>query len=276
MEKPILKNEIEAKINGTATVTNNINEVKEYALAMKEYYSKLVFNEDQVKIAKDERASVNAMVKKVADYRKDIVKEFKKPIDEFEATAKETETILKETSSLIDVQVKKYEDEEKNKKKLECQKLFDEKIDDLKELVSFEKAFKSSWLNKTTKMSEVERDITDLIAKVNSGIKAIEELNSEFETELMNTFLEDFDITKAIFKNTQLKERKEAMAKTEIAKEETRQEEIKEMVSKPIEVNEEEKDIMKRYTLKITANYTNMMALRHFMDLNEIKYEKVA
>lgn len=273
MKKPILKNEIEAKISGTATVTNNINEVKEYAIAMKEYYSKLVFNEDQVKIAKDERASVNAMVKKVADYRKDIVKEFKKPIDEFEATAKETEKILKETSNLIDVQVKKYEDEEKAKKKSECQKLFDEKIGDLKELVSFEKIFKSNWLNKTTKMSEIERDIIDLIAKVNSGIKAIEELNSEFETELMDTFLEDFDVTKAIFKNTQLKECKEAMAKTEVAKEETQKEAIKEMIIKPIEVTE--KEPIKEYTLKITASYTKLVELKNFMILNNIKFEKV-
>ena len=35
MEKPVLKNEIKAEINGTSTVTNNINEVKEYALQMK-------------------------------------------------------------------------------------------------------------------------------------------------------------------------------------------------------------------------------------------------
>ena len=276
MEKPVLKHEIKAEINGTTTVTNNMNEVKEYALQMKEYYSNLVFNDGQVKEAKDERASINKIAKKVADYRKDIVSEFNKPLEAFVTTAKETESILKEASNCIDVQVKKYEEEEKENKKAECENLFNEMIGDLSELVSFEKVFNSRWLNKTTKMSEVESDIKTIIEKVNSGLKAIKELNSEFETELINTFLEDFDITRAIFKNTQLKEQKEKMAKTVEAKEETQEEVIKGMSNTKIEEIEEEKDIMKSYTLKITANYTKMTALKYFMDLNEIEYEKVA
>lgn len=275
MKKPVLKNEIKAEISGTAIVTNNMNEVKEYALQMKEYYSNLVFNDNQVKEAKDERASINKIVKKVADYRKNIVSEFNKPVEEFVTIAKETENILKEASNCIDVQVKKYEEEEKEHKKTECENLFNEIIGDLSELVSFEKVFDSRWLNKTTKMSEVESDIKTIVEKVNSGLKAIKELNSEFETELINTFLEDFDITRAIFKNTQLKEQKEKIVKTSEAKEEIKQEVIKEMSNTKIEEIEEEKDIMKSYTLKITANYTKMTALKHFMDLNEIKYEKV-
>ena len=228
-----------------------------------------------MKEAKDERASINKIVKKVADYRKDIVSEFNKPLEEFVTIAKETESILKEASNCIDVQVKKYEEEEKESKKAECESLFNEMIGDLSELISFEKVFNSRWLNKTTKMSEIESDIKTVIEKVNSGLNAIKELNSEFETELINTFLEDFDITRAIFKNTQLKEQKEKITKTVEAKEETREEIIKEMSNTKIEEIEEEKDIMKSYTLKITANYTKMTALKHFMDLNEIKYEKV-
>lgn len=275
MEKPILKNEIKAEINGASTVTNNMNEVKEYALQMKEYYSNLVFNDDQVKEAKDERASINKIVKKVADYRKDIVSEFNKPLEDFVNTAKETEGILKEASNCIDIQVKKYEEEEKLKKKEECEELFNNLIGDLKDLVSFEKVFDSRWLNKTIKMSEVEQDIKNIIEKVNSGLQAIKELNSEFETEVINTFLQDYDLSKAIMKNTQLKAQKEKLAKTTEAQEETKQEVIKEMVSKPVENVEDERDIIKTYTLKITANYTKLMALRRFMDLNDIEYEKV-
>ena len=276
MEKPVLKNEIKAEINGTSTVTNNINEVKEYALQTKKYYENLVFTDEQIKEAKDERASINKIAKKVADYRKDIISEFNKPLEEFVTAAKETESILKEASNCIDVQVKKYEEEEKENKRAECENLFNEMIGDLSELVSFEKVFNSRWLNKTTKMSEIESDIKTVIEKANSGLNAIKELNSEFETELINTFLEDFDITRAIFKNTQLKEQKEKITKTVEAKEETREEIIKEMSNTKVEEIEEEKDIMKSYTLKITANYTKMTALKHFMDLNEIKYEKVA
>lgn len=274
MDKPILKNEIKAEINGTASVTNNMAEVKEYALAMKEYYSKLVFGDDQIKEAKEERAIINKMVKKVADYRKSVVASFNRPLEEFVNEAKQAENILKETSTFVDSQVKKYEEEEKEKKKEGCQKIYEEMIGDLKELVSFENLFNDKWLNKTTKYDEVKSDIQNVIEKVNSGLEAIKTLKSEFETEIINTFLEDFDVTKAIFKNTQLKERKEAMTKTEVAKEETKKEVIKEMICQPIEVTEEEP--LKEYTLKITAPFTKMQELKKFMDLNQIQYEKVS
>ena len=188
-----------------------------------------------MKEAKDERANVNKVYKKVADYRKDTVDKFNKPLEKFIKTAKETESILKEASNCIDVQIKKYEEEEKQTKKKECEELFDNLVGDLSELISFEKVFDNRWLNKTTKMTEVEQDIKNIIEKVNTGLQAIKELNSEFETELINTFLEDYDLSKAIMKNTQLKAQKEKLAKTDVAKEETKQEIIKEMVSTPVE-----------------------------------------
>lgn len=275
MDKPILKNEPEVKIEGVQKITDNMLEVKEYALATRKYYENLVFTDEQIKEAKDERANINKTVKRVADYRKDIVDKFNKPLEEFVRNAKETEIILKEASSSIDVQVKKYEEEEKQKKKDECEELFNNLVGDLSELITFEKVFDNRWLNKTTKMTEVEQDIKNTIEKVNTGLQAIKELNSEFETELINTFLTDYDLSKAIMKNTQLKAQKEKLAKTEVAKEETKQEIMKEMVNKPVEDVEDERNIIKSYTLKITANYTKMTALRKFMEINDIKFEKV-
>ncbi len=275
MDKPILKNELEVKIEGVQKITDNMSEVKEYALETKKYYENLVFTDEQIKEAKDERANINKAVKRVADYRKDIVDKFNKPLEEFVRNAKETESILKEASNSIDVQVKKYEEEEKQKKKDECEELFNNLVGDLSELITFEKVSDNRWLNKTTKMTEVEQDIKNVIEKVNTGLQAIKELNSEFETELINTFLQDYDLSKAIMKNTQLKAQKEKLAKTEVAKEETKQETIREMVSKPVETVEDERDIIKSYTLKITANYTKMTALRKFMEINDIKFEKV-
>lgn len=275
MDKPILKNELEVKIEGVQKITDNMSEVKEYALETKKYYENLVFTDEQIKEAKDERANINKAVKRVADYRKDIVDKFNKPLEEFVRNAKETESILKEASNSIDVQIKKYEEEEKQKKKDECEELFNNLVGDLSELITFEKVSDNRWLNKTTKMTEVEQDIKNVIEKVNTGLQAIKELNSEFETELINTFLQDYDLSKAIMKNTQLKAQKEKLAKTEVAKEETKQETIREMVSKPVETVEDERDIIKSYTLKITANYTKMTALRKFMEINDIKFEKV-
>lgn len=273
MEKPILKNEIEARINGVATVEDNINDAKEYALQLKKYYSTLIFTDEQIKEAKDERASINKVVKKIADYRKNIVAEFKKPIELFETTAKETEKILKETADFVDVQVKNFENSEKEEKKKQCIEIYNNLIEEYKELISFEKIFNDKWLNKTTKLSEVENEIKTLIEKVSSDMKAIKLLDSEFKNELIATYLNNFSLSEAVSKNNELLEQKEKLEKVQEQKEEITNRKVVNMLTK--EVEEEEIDPVKTYTLKITAPLSKQKALRQFLDLNNMTFEKV-
>lgn len=271
--KPILKNEIKAEIKGISRVEDNILDAKEYALSLKEYYSNLVFNDDQIKEAKEERASINKIVKSIADYRKNIVAEFKKPIEQFETTAKETEKILKETSEYVDVQVKKFENEEKEKKKKEIEKLYENNIEELKGLVDFNKLFNGKWLNKTTSLETIEKELKEKLEEVRNGLKAIEKLNSKYETEIKNTFLQDFDLPKAIIKNNQLKEQEEKLSKVEETKEEIKQEKIETMLKE--EIKEDVSDPVMTYTLRITAPLSKQQALRNFLELNNMKFEKV-
>ena len=278
MEKPILKNEIQARISGAAKVEDNILEAKEYALQLKEYYSKLVFTEEQKEDAEQERANINKMVKKIADYRKEIVAEFKKPIELFENTAKETEKILKETSEFVDIQVKKFENSEKEIRKENAKKIYEEVIEELKDVVPFEKIFNQKWLNKgswkennTSPM--IEEEINTIKVNVRAGLKAIEELHSEFELEVKNTFLQDYSLENAIFKNTQLIEQKQTLSKVEEKKEKIVQEKVETMLKD--EVKEEGIYPLKENTLKITAPLSKQKALKKFLDLNNMKYEKI-
>lgn len=278
MEKPILKNEIKAEITSVGKVEDNILEAKNYALSLKEYYSTLVFTEEQKKTAEEERASINKVIKNIAEYRKNIVAEFKKPIDLFETTAKETEKILKETSEFVDAQIKRFEAAEKEERRTKAKAIYEETIEELKDVLPFEKVFNDKWLNKgswkddgTSKV--VVDDINAIKEKVRSGFKAIEELNSEFELELKNTFLQDYDLSKAIFKNTQLLEQKQTLSKVEEKKEEIVQAKVETMLKE--EVKEEEIDPIKEYILKIKAPLSKQKALKQFLDLNNMEYEKL-
>ena len=273
MEKPILKNEIKAEIKGISKVEDNIAEAKQYALDLKEYYSKLVFTPEQLSEAKDERAGINKIVKNIADYRKNIIAEFKKPIEVFESTAKETEKILKETADFVDVQVKKFENEEKDKKKIEIQKIFDNTVEELKDIISLEKIFDDKWLNKGSKLTSIETEIKEKLDSIRSGINAIEELHSEFELELKNTYLQDFDLSKAIVKNNQLKEQKEILSKVEEKKEEIVQKKVETMLNE--EVKEDITDPILTYTLRITGRLSKQKALREFLELNKMKFQKI-
>ena len=273
MEKPILKNEIKAEITGAAKVEDNIMEAKEYALRLKEYYSTLVFTEEQLSEAKNERAGINKVVKKIADYRKNIVEEFKKPINLFETTAKETERILKETADFVDIQVKNFENKEKEEKRKQIEISFNQLVEELKEVITLDKIFDAKWLNKTVKLATIEEEITNKLDNIRNGLKAIEELNSEFVLEIKNTFLQDFDLSKAIFKNTQLLEQKQALTKVEEKKEEITQEKVETMLKE--EVKEDVSDPVMTYTLEITGPLSKQKALKQFLDLNKMDYRKV-
>ena len=197
-----------------------------------------------------------------------------KPIELFETTAKETEKILKETADFIDVQVKNFENKEKEEKLESIREIFNQLVEELKDILTLEKIFDIKWLNKTVKLPTIEEEIKDKLDGIRQGLKAIEELHSEFELEVKNTFIEEhFDLSKAIFKNTQLAEQKKALAKVEEKKEEIVQEKVETMLKE--EVKEDVSDPMMTYTLKITAPLSKQKALKVFLDLNNMDYKKV-
>lgn len=275
MGKPILEHEIEAKISGVAKVEDNIVEAKEYALQLKEYYSKLIFTEEQISEAEDERASVNKIVKKIADYRKEIVSEFKKPIENFEITAKETEKILKETSEFIDVQVKNYEKKVKDKKKTEIEIIFNKLIEEkgISNLLNLEMLFDERFLNKGYKIEDVEKDLLEKVNKIVNDIQVIKDLNSEYEVSLTNNYLNNFDLSKVIAENKRLLELKEQTQKVEEKQEEIRQERVTEMLTKKVQT--ENIDPVKEYVLKIKAPLSKQKELRRFLELNKMEFEKI-
>jgi len=268
MNKPVLKNEIKAEIKGIATVEDNINEAKEYALQLKEYYSTLVFTDDQIKEAKGERASINKVITKISTYRKDIIAEYKKPIEQFEKSAKETESILKETADFVDVQVKAVEEKEKADKKIVIESIFNDNVAELKEALPLATIFDEKWLNKTVAIADVEEAIKNHLNKIRTELKAIEELHSEFEFQLKTEYLRDFNISSIILRNNQLKSQKEALANVEVKKEEIKQETIEKMVTE--KVASEDDDPIKTYTLKITGELSKMEALLKFLQLNKM------
>lgn len=278
MEKPILKNEIKVEIKGFSKVEDNISDAKEYALQLKDYYSNLVFSEEQKDEAEKERAKINNLVKQIADYRKNIMAKFKEPIELFETTAKETEKILKETSEFVDIQVKRFEQKEKDLRKDNAKRIYEDLIEELKDIVPFEKIFNDKWLNKGTWKNDgtstiIVEEINSIKEKVRSGLKAIEELNSEYELELKNTFLQDFDVAKAILKNTQLIQQKEALLKTEEKQEEIKQEKVEKMLE--VKAEEETLEPTLTYILKITAPLSKQKLLKQFLELNDMTFEKV-
>lgn len=164
-EEPHLSFEPVIELPEIPEVTHNLDVVKQYAQDLKDFWQPVVFTSEQVDKAKEVKAGINNLVKKVGDLRKGTVKEYKKPIDDFEKTAKETEAILKEASEVLNNKIKVFVEQEQNEKREEINKLITDYLKDTG--VKFEEiVWDNRWFNKTYKLSQIEEDVTNQINNI--------------------------------------------------------------------------------------------------------------
>lgn len=193
--KPEFKSEIKAELKGITQIEDNINDVKEYALKLSEYYNIKEFDEDTLKDAKNERAEVNKFKDKVSDFRKEITKKFNEPLEKFTNDAKETEKILKETYDTINVQVKAYEDKQKEEKEKEVKSYFNELCGaESIDFVNYEQANINVTLSAT--MKSLKEQAKKFVEKIVDDINLIN--STQFVDEIMIEYKKDLNVSRAI------------------------------------------------------------------------------
>lgn len=171
--KPEFNKEIIVTLPVIEKITYNVNEVKEFAIELKNYYSTVTFTDEEIKEAAKERAKLNSFKKNVTDFRKKKVDEAKEKlgIAEFESICKETEKLIDETSNFVDVQVKAFQEKEWNEKKVEIEKL-------IKEKTEINITWNDKWKNKTCDLNEI---ISDIDAQIEIYDKDQEQLNKDID-----------------------------------------------------------------------------------------------
>lgn len=199
--KPEFKGEIKAEIKGLAKIEDNIKEVKKFAIQLNEYYSKTIWTPDTLADAKNEKANVNKFKDKIAEFRKNIIAEYKKPIELFETTAKETEKLLSKTYDTINVQVKRYEDETKEQIKQMCIEYFNECMKSKNiDFTTFEQMNMTITLGMQTKSGELVKKVKDEIMAFAERIeKDIELINSgDYVNETMVEYKRTLNASQSI------------------------------------------------------------------------------
>jgi hypothetical protein len=128
--KPTFDGEIEAKIKSLGEIESNIESVRKFAVDLHEYYKDLIFDEDNMSIAKNEKSKINKFKEQISTYRKEIIKQWKEPINQFETLAKETEAILTDAYSTINIQCNKFDENKKRIKEEQLRIFFNEYVRD--------------------------------------------------------------------------------------------------------------------------------------------------
>lgn len=191
---PTFDEEIVVNIKSLGEIESNIKDIKEKAIKLNNYYSNITFTADSIKVAKDIKSKVNKFKGQVSDYRKNIIAEFKKPIEQFETTAKETEKILENTYTTINLQCSRYDEEQKKKLEKEVREFFDEYKATLNIDVPYEKA--NITVNLNSSLKKLKEEVVAFLEKINKDLELIN--SQQYKDEILVEYNTCYDAVKAI------------------------------------------------------------------------------
>ena len=202
-------------------------------------YEGIVYTEETVKTAKNDRAELNNFVKAIDERRKKVKEVINQPYAEFEKELKEITDLIKKQSAEIDEQVKAFETAEKEEKKAKIMEAYEKAIGNLAEILPFSKVFDQQYLNKTCKLESAIADVQKKIEQVKTDLETIESVCGKYKLNAKDVYVRTLDLSRAMAEEKRLKDLEEKLEAERIQKEkaaeertkaeEAREEELKEI-----------------------------------------------
>lgn len=203
----------------------NKAELEENVRSIVAAYQGLAYTEDTVSDAKNDRAALRKLLNEIEDRRKLVKKKCMEPYEVFESDLKDVTALIKEQISIIDGQVKEYENSVKEEKKARLQDVYAEAIGELAEVLPFERVFEAQYLNVSFKESKAATEIREKVQRVKSDLAAIDALDSKYKLNAKDVYVRTLDMSKAMAENARLikfEEQMEADRKRKAEEEEER------------------------------------------------------
>ena len=267
-------------------ITWNYLEVKQWVEDGLQAYKGVVYDENQIGEAKKDRAKLNKLAQAIDAKRREMKALYLAPYEQFEEEAKELVGMIKTVSAEIDAQVKAFDEFRKQQKQQFIEEqIYKPIIGDLAELVPYKRLHNPKWLNVTTSSGDISDDIARTVEKVESGLKAIDQLNLEADIaeRVKSVFLGDFDLAAALAEKERIEAEREKMERYRAAQQAQAAEVKPQAISAPVE---EERPVQpeaqpaaeeKVYTVtfRIHVTKTKLDGLGAYMKANGIKPERV-
>ena len=220
-------------------ISFNYEELKTSLIEKTEAYTKLVYTDDNIKAAKEDRADLNRLKKALNDERLRRQKEYMKPFDVFKAQIDEIITIIDKPVLAIDKQIKEFEQIKQDEKKANIEEMFKNML--FPEFVPIDRLWNPKWLNATFSMKQVEEELLSQKNRIISECQTLASLPS-YSHEAVHFYQKTLSIEQALGKVRELTEAEaakqralEAEAKRKAAEEEARQKALLEAQQKAVD-----------------------------------------
>lgn len=186
----------------------NFEQIKEELSKSLSVYKTTVYTDDTIKLAKDDKATLNKAKKLVEDQRKAYKAKCLAPYEALEPKVKEIVAMIEEQRVLIDDVVKDYTERQKKEKEAAVKAYYDKKafvLEDLAEAL-YEKLLDSKWLNASTSKAKYEEEIQIAINKALNDINTIKAMGSPFVDTLIEKYVATLSVDEAKAKYDELTE----------------------------------------------------------------------
>ena len=269
------------------------------------HYNTLVVTEDSIRDAKADKAALNKLKEAIETRRKEIKKTYLLPYENLEKQCKELVAMIDAPVKSIDGQIAVFDQKLQDEKWKQISEYYNTEVKELKDLVPLEKIVSSKWKNKGESLESVNNAIGDTLERIRGELETISTLHSEFEQQIKDVYLNDFNLSKALMEQKRLEERQKQLEEMERQKEERRkqaeeaerkrqeeQQRAAQNVSEPVIEAKKESPVQAvtedtpatptapitpKYsaTFKVTGTQTQLQALSAFMKKYNINYEVI-
>ncbi len=181
----------------------NYEELKKEIAEKVQHCANLVYTDEQIKVAKADRAKLRKFVDALESKRKEIKKQCLAPYETFEKQMKEIVAVVNEPILMIDGQVKAYEESEREKKLEQILEIYNNS--NFPDWATPDKVIDEKWLNASIKISAVEKELNAQLERITKDLSTLAQL-PEFAFEATEIYKDTLDLNKAVEEGRRLSE----------------------------------------------------------------------
>lgn len=180
------------------TVSCNFEEVEAYIKDLLKEYDGAIFTEESKGYAKKELAKLRAEKKELNDNLRDAKKKYMAPWDTFEPNVKELINLFDEPITLIDGQVKAFEEDRIAQKKALIEAIYTELVGDLADIIPLERIYNPKWENATTKEKAIREEVLAQVTAARIALDTIRGMRSDAESKALDVYKQTLSLPEAI------------------------------------------------------------------------------
>lgn len=205
--------EFNLSIKENAKIEVNCEALKSFVLEKVSTYGNVTnYSDEEIKIAKADRAELNSLKKEIDSKRKAFKKAFLQPYEEIEESIKEVIALIDEPISLIDARIKEKEARDKEEKRKKINAFIESH-----KLEGIEIPFNESWLNASVSLKKAQNEIAEMIEGIHGDLEILGGVG-EFSFEAIDFYKNNgLSLSKALKEVERLKELAEKKKAAEAA-----------------------------------------------------------